>query len=97
MTEDVKRRYRARVGGQEYTIVGNKTDAHMDMVVHVLNERLEQIKGASHRISTEQAAILLAINSLSEQIDMNEQLVEIEEEFRVLNEALERDGGVDSL
>ncbi len=70
-----KRRYRATIQNKEYTIVGSKSDEHMDVVIDSLNEQIDQLKALSEKMTTEEAAILVAINAISEKVDMQEELI----------------------
>lgn len=67
-----KRRYRATIQGKDYTIVGTKSDEHMDVVIDTVNEKIDQLKAMSNQMTNEEAAILVAINAVSEQVDMQE-------------------------
>lgn len=71
-------RYKATVAGQTYTIIGQETKQHMDLVVALVNEQLNEIKQLSPEISTEKAAILLAINAMSDQVNKQETLLKLQ-------------------
>ncbi|WP_125705354.1 cell division protein ZapA [Lacticaseibacillus daqingensis] len=66
--EEQKRRFKAVIGDKTYTIVGPGSTAHFSAVVAMLNERLTQIKTLAPTISTEDAAVLLAFNALSDAV-----------------------------
>ncbi|GCF92250.1 cell division protein ZapA [Enterococcus florum] len=70
-------RYKAEVAGQTYTIIGQESKQHMDLVVALVNEQLTEIKGLSQDVSLEQAAILLAINAVSDQVKKQEELLRL--------------------
>lgn len=72
MTQDEKKRYKAKIAGDAYTIIGNENHYHMDIVNDLANEQLELIMGHSPSLSREQAAILLVINTLSVQVKQQE-------------------------
>lgn len=63
-----KRRYRAKLGDREFTIVGKSSIAHMEAVAEVLNEQLAQIEKLAPKLSKEDQALLLAYNSISDQL-----------------------------
>lgn len=75
LVKNMKKRYKATIQGRDYTIVGTKSDAHMDAVIDVINEQLEQIKELSEKITNEEAAILVAVNAVSDQIEMQEKVL----------------------
>ena len=63
-----KRRYRAKLGDREFTILGKSSIAHMEAVAEVLNEQLAQIEKLAPKLSKEDQALLLAYNSISDQL-----------------------------
>jgi len=70
-----KIRYKARIAGQTYTIIGNEETSHMDMVSKIVNEQLKELKQQSPSMTTDDAAILLAINAVSDQLKKQEELL----------------------
>lgn len=70
-----KKRYKAIIDNQSYTIIGPESSQHMDRVTKLVNAQLNEIKAISTHIDTEQAAILLAINAISDQLKKQEQLL----------------------
>lgn len=81
-----KTRYKAVIDKQTYTIIGNESKIHMDIVTSLVNEQLSEIKSMSPRIDSEQAAILLAVNAVSDQVNKQAQLLAIEKEVDALKE-----------
>ena len=57
MTEQ-KKRYKAVIANQSYTIIGRESKQHMDMVTKLVNDQLTEIMGLSSQVDKEQAAIL---------------------------------------
>ncbi|MFW8617118.1 cell division protein ZapA [Enterococcus innesii] len=74
MTEQ-KKRYKAVIANQSYTIIGRESKEHMDMVTRLVNDQLLEIMQLSPQIDQEQASILLAINAVSDQLKKQEQLL----------------------
>lgn len=79
-----KNRFKAVIENQECTIISKESPEHMKMVTELVNEQLEEIKRMSIETDNEQAAILLAINAVSDQFKKQEELMELKDE----NEAL---------
>lgn len=73
-----KKRYKAVIANHTYTIIGHESKKHMDLVTKLLNEQLAEIMGLSPQIDTEQAATLLAVNALSDQLKKQEQLLKLQ-------------------
>lgn len=79
-----KKRYKAVISNQTYTIIGHESSQHMDMVTKLVNDQLKEIKGLSASINTEEAAILLAINAISDQLKKQEELLKLQKKNREL-------------
>ncbi|MGX7024538.1 cell division protein ZapA [Vagococcus hydrophili] len=86
MTQDEKKRYKAKIAGDAYTIIGNESHYHMDIVNDLANEQLELIMGHSPSLTREQAAILLAINTLSVQVKQQEVIIDQRNEINNLEQ-----------
>lgn len=76
MTEE-KRRYRAKLGDREFTIVGNSSIEHMVAVSKVLNDKLDQIQKLAPKLNRQDQALLLAFNAISDQLKMQLELEEL--------------------
>lgn len=79
-----KRRVKVVIDEKEYTIVSNKSVAHIELVAETVNKQLQEIKDLSTGISKEELAILMAVNAISDQIDSHTKMIEIEEDFNQL-------------
>lgn len=88
MMVDKKTRYKSVIGDQTYTIIGHETKHHMDIVTKLVNEQLTELKLLSPKMNNEQAAILIAINALSDQIKKQEKNLELEEEMAQLKKKM---------
>ncbi len=74
MIDDGKRRFKTKIGGKNYILVGKGTDEHLQAVSDLLNEQLGQLKAAMPKASDEQCAILAAFNAISKQFELEKQL-----------------------
>ena len=83
-----KTRYKAVIANQTYTIIGRETKHHMDIVTKLLNEQLAELKQLSPQMDNEQAAILMAVNALSDQLKKQERILELEEETAELKKKM---------
>ena len=81
-----KIRYKAVIANQSYTIIGQESSQHMDRVTKLVNQQLDDIRQLSPQISTEEAAILLGINALSDQLKKQEELLVLKEKVEELQE-----------
>ena len=83
-----KTRYKAAIANQTYTIIGRETKHHMDIVTKLINEQLAELKQLSPQMDNEQAAILMAVNALSDQLKKQERILELEEETAELKKKM---------
>ncbi|MBX4203449.1 cell division protein ZapA [Enterococcus faecium] len=83
-----KIRYKAVIANQTYTIIGRETKHHMDIVTKLINEQLAELKQLSPQMDNEQAAILMAVNALSDQLKKQERILELEEEIAELKKKM---------
>ncbi|HBA1691494.1 TPA: cell division protein ZapA, partial [Enterococcus faecium] len=70
------------------TIIGRETKHHMDIVTKLINEQLAELKQLSPQMDNEQAAILMAVNALSDQLKKQERILELEEETAELKKKM---------
>lgn len=90
MALEENKRYKATIAGNTYTIIGKESHYHMDIVNQLANEQLETIMKNAPKLSTEQAAILLAINTLSVQIKQQETILDLKKDISDLEDELEK-------
>ena len=68
------------------SIIGEKTAQHMNLVTKLVNEQLNEIKAISPQMNDEQAAILLAVNAVSDQVDKQGEVLRLQKEVQELRE-----------
>lgn len=74
-----KRRVKVVIDEKEYTIVSNKSVAHIELVAETVNKQLQEMKDLSTGMSKEELAILIAVNAVSDQIESHTKMIEMEE------------------
>lgn len=79
-----KKRFKAVINDQSYTIIGNESASHMKMVTKIVNDQIKEIKKMSPAIDPEQGAILLAINAVSDQLKRQEEVLKLQKKNREL-------------
>lgn len=84
-----KRRFKATIDGETYTIVGSKPEKHMRVVAETVDEQLTQLKELTKGLDKEKRAILLAINAVSDQLAMRNELNEMKEKYEQLEQNIE--------
>lgn len=78
---EAKSRYKAVIAEHTYTIIGQESKQHMDLVTKLVNEQLAEIRHISPQTDDEQASVLLAINAISDQLKKQEQVLNLENEL----------------
>jgi cell division protein ZapA len=75
-----KTRYKAVIANQSYTIIGHESADHMKKVTQLVNVQLQEIRQLAPQTTTEEAAILLAINAVSDQLLKQKELLRLKKE-----------------
>ena len=83
-----KTRVKATISGKSYTIIGRKSQQEMQSIVRVLQEQLDQITRVSDKLSTEEVALLAAINAISNQFEKQEEVVQLKKRVEQLKKEL---------
>lgn len=76
-----KRRTKVEINGKEYTIVGDKSSAHVNLVADTINKQIEELTSLSSNLSEEEQAILMAVNAISDQITTQQKMIKLQEEL----------------
>lgn len=74
-----KKRYQARIAGKDYTILGSESDDHMDAVVALVNDQLDQLSKLAPELSLIDRSILMAVNAISDQLKKEAELKALQE------------------
>jgi len=77
-----KNRTKVVINDKEYTIVGDKSAAHVELVAETLNKQIAELKELSAPLTKEEQAILVAVNAVSDQISSHERMIELEEKIK---------------
>ncbi|WP_413627166.1 cell division protein ZapA [Fructilactobacillus vespulae] len=80
-----KKRFKTMLNGKTYTLIGSSSDEHMESVSKLLNDELTKLKKQVNNISTEDAAILLAFNAISDQLDKELELEKLKNKVETDN------------
>lgn len=78
------RRFKAKIAGKDYTIVGQRSPQHLNTVVDLVNNQLEQLNELAPELSTADRSILMSINAISDQLLKEQQIIELEQEIEAL-------------
>jgi cell division protein ZapA len=79
-----KRRFKATIAGKTYTIVGPRSEEHMRVVAETVDEQMGQLSQMTKGLDAEKRAMLMAINAVSDQLEMKKKVAELEEKIKQL-------------
>lgn len=80
MTEQ-KKRVKVTIDGKTYTVVGTKSNAHVKLVAETINQQLKEMQSLSSILEKEEQAMLVAVNAVSDQIEIHKKMIQLEEEL----------------
>ena len=86
-----KIRYKTTIAGRPYTIIGARPEEHMRSVSKMVNEQMQQIESLSKGLDPERRAVLVAVNAVSDQIEMQIKLTTLQKQIEELEKKLEKD------
>lgn len=84
MEEKIK--FRAKIAGKEYTIVGNRSTEHMNQVVAVANQHIQTLGELAPHLSLADRGMLVAINAISDQIVLEQRIAKLEQQILQLQQ-----------
>ncbi|HJF16485.1 MAG TPA: cell division protein ZapA [Globicatella sulfidifaciens] len=82
-----KRRFNVTIAGRPYTIVGERSNEHMEAVVELVNTQLSQLSELAPQLSIMDHSILMAVNAVSDQLVKEARIMELEAELEQLKAA----------
>lgn len=88
--EPNKRKYNVEIAGIPLTIVTDEQISVVESIVTRLNERISEITGSSRSVSTLDACLLCAIDSIGEKIKAEKELRKKEAQISVYEENMKR-------
>ncbi len=71
-----KKRFKLNIAGKNYVVIGDSTSEHMLAVAQLADEQYKEIRQTLPTVTREDAAILLAINAISDQLKKQKELDE---------------------
>lgn len=93
-----KNRYKAIIGGREYTIVGYAPMGHMRLVAKSVNKQMAEISELSPYLDTTRVAVLTAVNATSDLLELQietekykEKIAALEKEMHYLKQEIKAD------
>lgn len=81
---DSKKRFKAQIAGKDYTIVGSLSATHLNTVVDLVNQQIEQLTELAPELSDADRCVLMAVNAVSDQLVKEKRIIELEAELATL-------------
>ncbi|WP_080146860.1 cell division protein ZapA [Marinilactibacillus piezotolerans] len=91
-----KRRFKAEIAGQTYTIVGPRSEKHMQVVAQTVDEQMTLLQKMTKGLDTEKRAMLMAINAVSDQLEMKKKVTKLEDRIAELEHQLAQEKKLNS-
>ncbi|MDE1549247.1 cell division protein ZapA [Jeotgalibaca caeni] len=85
-----KRRFKTTIAGRTYTIVAKKSQEHLQAVSEITNQTILQLKEAMPSLDIEQRSILVAVNTISENLTKQAEIDALKEENAALEKKIEQ-------
>lgn len=83
---DGKKRFKAKIAGKDYTIVGSLSATHLNTVVDLVNQQIDQLTELAPELSNADRCVLMAVNAVSDQLQKEKKILELEAELEKLKE-----------
>lgn len=78
---DGKKRFKAKIAGKDYTIVGSLPATHLNTVVDLVNQQINQLTELAPDLSDADRCVLMAVNAISDQFVKEKRIIELEAEL----------------
>ncbi|GAB6892058.1 cell division protein ZapA [Geobacillus stearothermophilus] len=82
MTEQPKTRVSVRLYGQDYTIVGAESPAHIRLVAAFVDDKMHEFSEKNPLLDVPKLAVLTAVNIASEYLKLKEQYQRLAEQLK---------------
>lgn len=82
------RRYKVTINKEPYVVISDKSDEHIKTASELVNDQFAQLKSLSENMSDKDIAILLALNTVSKQIDLEQMVLKMNKRVRQLENDL---------
>lgn len=73
MTQNKKTRITVEINRNKYTIVGNESKEHVEEVARLVNDKMEEVRGANKHLDTSRLAVLTALNTMNDYMKLKKE------------------------
>lgn len=78
----MKTKVKVTINGMDFTLVGEKSEEHLQKVAEVVNTRIEELNGSDLGLSTVAATVLAAANIVDELLTEKDTEAELREQIK---------------
>lgn len=82
------RRYKVTINKETYVVISDKSDEHIKTASELVHEQFLQLQALSTDMSDKDVAILLSLNTVSKQIELEQQMLKMKKRVRQLENEL---------
>lgn len=83
---DGKKRFKAKIAGKDYTILGSLSATHLNTVVDLVNQQIDQLTELAPELSNADRCVLMAVNAVSDQLVKEKRIIALEAQLAQLQE-----------
>ncbi len=84
LAEQEKNRISVEIYGRTYKMVGTESTGHMRLVASIVDDKMRQISAHNPTLDSSRLAVLTAVNSVHELLQLKAQVEALEEEVKRL-------------
>lgn len=77
-----KRRSKVTINQKDYIVIGTKPEDHVNTAAKLVDTQLQLLKKSSPQLSIEDCSILLALNTISKQIELEKEIIQLRNKNR---------------
>ncbi len=84
MAEQEKNRISVEIYGHTYKMVGTESTGHMRLVASIVDDKMREIHVHNPSLDSSKLAVLTAVNTVHELLQLKKQVEKLEEELKKL-------------
>lgn len=84
MAEQEKNRISVEIYGHTYKMVGTESTGHMRLVASIVDDKMREISAHNPALDSSKLAVLTAVNSVHELLQLKEQVEQLEDQLKKL-------------
>ncbi|WP_431027450.1 cell division protein ZapA [Lysinibacillus sp. LZ02] len=86
MAEQQKNKISVDIYGQTYKIIGTESTGHMRLVASIVDDKMREISVHNPTLDNTKLAVLTAVNTVHELLQLKEQIESLEEQLKKLKD-----------